>query len=122
MWFDILKFISDNLHKIKYQKEENKKKIAKILLDISNLIYDVCNCLQSDVYPSYSCMMLAELSNNFVSELKGLIDEEKLLSFQQQLIAASNIESQYAARKEPNTINELMQISSRFKTFSILMG
>jgi hypothetical protein len=120
MWLDIIKFINDNFHKIKYQKEENRKRIAKILEEISNSIEGVSSSLKSDLYPHYSCMVLSELANNFVSELKGSIEDEKLDTFHKLLLQASNIETQYALRKEENVISQLDSISAKFKAISLL--
>jgi hypothetical protein len=120
MWADIIKMIADFLKSNKEEKIENKKKLSKIFLEISDLLYTVYDKLESDIYPQYSCLVMENLSKDMYEELKGKMPDNKLDELYNMLLISSKLEGEYANRKEIGVKKQLLLTSAKFKSLSLL--
>lgn len=118
---DLCKNLIDFLLKENELKLENKLRISSILLDISDLIEDTANKLEKDEYPHSNCVVLENLSNQLHFTLIDFVNVEQLDTLHQALIQSSNIEKEFAVRKDPETIPNLRKAAGEFKSLSILI-
>lgn len=82
---------------------------------------DTADKLKKDEYPHGNCVILEKLSLKLEDELKGVIEEDELKNLVSQLLTASNIEKEFALRKEPETISEIEIASGEFRTMSMII-
>jgi hypothetical protein len=120
MWTDIIKLLHDFIRNNKEEKIEEKKRLSKIFLEISDLLYTVYDKLESDIYPQYSCQVMAELSKGIYDELKGTMPDDRLNVLYNMLLLSSKLEMEYSNRKDPATKPNLLMASAKFKSLSIL--
>lgn len=120
MWIDIIKTLHDFIRNNAEKKKEEKKRLSKIFLEISDLLYTVYDKLESDIYPQHSCQVMAELSKGIYDELNGIMPDDKLNELYNMLMLCSKLEMEYANRKDPATKPNLMMASAKFKSLSIL--
>lgn len=119
--FDLCKNVIDFVIKDGEIKLENKLRISSILSEISQIIEDTADKLERDEYPHSNCVVLKNLSNQLHFSLIDFVPAEQIDDLHNKLIQASNIEKEFAVRKEPNTIPELRKVAGDFKSLSILI-
>lgn len=120
MWLDIVKFIISKYQDSKKLKIESRNRLSDIFSEISELIYSTVDKLKSDIYPQHSCFILKSLSEEIIIHLKEITDVEILKDLHEKLIQASNLEAEYAKRKDEHTIEKLIYIGAKFKSLAIL--
>lgn len=119
--FDLCKNVIDFVIKDGEIKLENKLRISSILSEISQIIENTADKLERDEYPHSNCVVLKNLSNQLHFSLIDFVPAEQIDDLHNKLIQASNIEKEFAVRKEPNTIPELRKVAGDFKSLSILI-
>lgn len=120
MWTDIIKILHDFIRNNNDKKIEEKKRLSKIFLEISDLLYTVYDKIEADIYPHFSCGLMQQLSKDMYDELKDKMPDDKLDELYNMLLLSSKLEMEYANRKDPATKPNLMMTSAKFKSLSIL--
>lgn len=118
---NLCKNVIDFIQKDKEIESENKQKISVVLEDISKLLQDTADKLKNDEYPHANCIALKKLSDNLRTELLEVVEHDKVDGLHMQLVKASQIEREYAFRKQPNTITVIENASGEFKAMAILL-
>ena len=118
---DICKNIIDFASKRKEIDDKNKEKISKILEEISLILEDTANKLSQDEYPHGNCVVMEKLSNELHSNLIKYFPEEDINDLHKALIVSSQVEREFANRKEPETIPTILRASGEFKAMSMIL-
>lgn len=120
MWLEVIKNIIALCTQYSDRSNKKKEKISQLFMDISMVIDATVKDLQADIYPHGSCQAMKSLSDELVALLKGHVDEEKLKQLDGQLKFASNLELEFAGRKNPQTIEALQKTSGQFHAMSLI--
>lgn len=120
MWFQIVKNIIDLCRQYNQSKSKKREKLSQLFMDISMIIDATVKDLQNDIYPHGSCEAMKSLSTELVFLLKGEVNEEQLKVVDEELKIASNLELEYAKRKDPQTIEVLQKTSGQFHALSLI--
>ena len=118
---DVCKSIIDYTLKHNEIKEEEKKRISELLLEISGILDDTANRLSNDDYPHNNCVVMERLSMELHQNLLGYLPKSDINVLRDSLIEASQIEKQFALRKEPDTIPSIERAAGEFKAMSMLI-
>lgn len=117
----ILKEVIEIIKKKKEIREATKLRISILLEEISKLIQDTANKLEKDEYPNFNCALMEKMSDHLHFHLIDSIPNEQLDNLHKHLLESSQVEKQYALRKEPETIPSLYNAAAEFKALSLLM-
>lgn len=118
---DICKSIIDLIHKDDEIRKETKQRVSSLLEQISDVLQDTADKLKRDEYPHSNCVVLETLSKNLHFTLMDLVNMDVLDNLHQLLSDASQIEKQYAFRKDPKTIPTIEKASGEFKAMSMIL-
>jgi hypothetical protein len=120
MWFDVIKmFVTIAQHK-KETDTEQRERVSKLYLQMSELLADAAKDLSKDIYPDGKCATMWALSENLLDYLKEKINSEDLNMIGGLLEQSSRLELEYAKRKEPEAIKYLFDAAGRLHALSIL--
>ncbi len=104
MWFDVIKmFVTIAQHK-KETDIEQRERVSKLYLQMSELLADAAKDLSQDVYPQGKCATMWALAENLLDYLKDKVNSEDLNMISGLLEHSSKLELEYAKRKEPEAI------------------
>lgn len=120
MWLDIIKVIFEFITKSDNMKAEKKLRLSEVFQDISDLLEETIDDLKNDVYPHGKCTAMANLADNMTDVMKGYLDDEKLEQLIYMLKDASRLEREFARRKDPEIIMDIMTTAGMFNSFSIM--
>jgi hypothetical protein len=118
---DLCKYVIEQVTKNKEIKLETRLRISTILFEISSILQDTADKLKKDEYPHANCVAMTSLSNNLHFILIDLVDMDVLDKLHNLLIEASQVEKQFAIRKEPNTIPMIEEAAGEFKAMSLIL-
>ena len=124
MWdkaFDLIKWSVDLFQRDQVEKTQKLDHLSKIILEISEVIFDTSEKLKRDEYPHQNCGILTMHSENLSELLKDSIDEKILIQLKEVLDEASQIELMFSRRNEPGLIHSLEEISGKLKALSTLI-
>ena len=124
MWdkaFDLIKWSVDLFQRDQVEKTQKLDHLSKIILEISEVIFDTSEKLKRDEYPHQNCGILTMHSENLSELLKDSIDEKILIQLKEVLDQASQIELMFSRRNEPGLIHSLEEISGKLKALSTLI-
>lgn len=124
MLTDVINLCKDIINFVQKKKEinlENRLRISSILEDISKILDDTANKLLIDEYPHSNCVIMERLSENLHFHLIDYVSSEELDRLYIIMKEASQIEKQFALRKEKDTISEIQRVSGEFKALSIFL-
>lgn len=120
MWFDVIKmFVTIAQHK-KETDIQQKERVSKLYLQMSELIADAAKDLSQDIYPQGKCAAMWTLSENILDYLEDKVNQEELTMISGMLHNCSKLELEYAKRKEPEAIKSLFDAAGRLHGLSIL--
>jgi len=120
MWFDVIKmFVTIAQHK-KEADMQQRERVSKLYSQMSELLVDAAKDLSQDVYPQGKCAAMWTLSENVLDYLQDKVNQEELTMISGLLHSCSQLEKEYAYRKEPETIKELFDAAGRLHGLSIL--
>lgn len=122
MWLDIIKFIHSFIESSTESKKDINKKLSEFFEQIHKILQDVATSLQSDVYPHGSCATMSVLSEQLITTLEGLLSEQELNRLSSMLREASILEKEFANRKDPETISNLLNAAGEFKALAIIFA
>ena len=118
---DLCKSIIEQVREESDVRLETRLRVSSILEEMSNIINDTATKLEKDEYPHYNCVLMENFANQLHFHLIDHVNPQKLDELHQQLVAASQVEKQFALRKEPETIPELHKVAAELKTISMFM-
>jgi hypothetical protein len=87
---------------------------------MSELIVDAAKDISQDVYPQGKCAAMWTVSENLLDYLSGKVNQEELIMMSELLQSCSQLEKEYATRKDPETIRYLFDAAGRLHGLSIL--
>lgn len=122
MWLEIGKALVEIFTKQKQVKQEERQRLSTLFQHMSELLEDTARDLEKDLYPHGKCATMEMLSNELSGILIGKIESEKLDEVHRILLESSRLESEYAKRKDPETIKNLLIASGKFKALSIILA
>lgn len=100
---------------------ETRLRVSGILEEMSSIIKDTAVKLERDEYPHYNCVLMENFANQLHFHLIDHVKPNELDELHKQLINVSQVEKQFAVRKEPDTIPELYKVAAELKTISLIM-
>jgi hypothetical protein len=118
---DICKSVIDLVSKDKEIKLEKRLRISQILSEISSILQDTADKLKKNEYPHANCAAMTSLSNNLHFILIDLVNMDMLDNLHHLLVEASQIEKQFALRKELDTIPKIEEAAGEFKAMSLIL-
>lgn len=118
---DFAKAIFEQLRNENELRLEQRLRVSGILEEISNILRDTAEKLERDEYPHYNCVLMENMSNQLHFNLLESVQVDSLDLLHSQLVECSQVEKQFALRKEPETIPQLYKAAAEFKTFSMFM-
>lgn len=118
---DFAKTIFEQLRNENELRLEQRLRVSGILEEISNILRDTAEKLERDEYPHYNCVLMENMSNQLHFNLLESVQVDSLDLLHSQLVECSQVEKQFALRKEPETIPQLYKAAAEFKTFSMIM-
>jgi hypothetical protein len=120
MWFDLIKLLVTIAQHKKEVNIEQRERVSKMYFQMSELLLDVIKDFKNDVYPSGKCATMWALSENVLNYLQDKVNTEELNMLHDMLHSCSQLEKEYALRKEPQIINAIIDASGRLHALSIL--
>lgn len=118
---DICKSIIDYTLRHNDIKEKQKEKISTLLLEISEILNDTAGKLLKDEYPHDNCAVMSRLSTELHSILLEYLPKKDINVLRDSLIEASQVEKQFALRKDPYVIPSIERAAGEFKAMSLLL-
>lgn len=118
---DLAKNIFEQLRIENELRLEQRLRISGILEEISNILKDTAEKLERDEYPHYNCVLMENMSNQLHFNLLENVQVDALDLLHSQLLECSQVEKQFAIRKQPDTIDQLYKAAAEFKTYSMIM-
>ena len=118
---DICKNVFDMISKNEKENQEKIEKIANVMEEISKVLDDTSEKLIKDEYPHNNCIIMEILSKKLHESINEYLTEDESKELENSLLEASQVEKQFALRKEPDTIPLLQKASGKFKAMSILL-
>ena len=118
---DICKNVFDMISKNEKENREKIEKIANVMEEISKVLDDTSEKLIKDEYPHNNCIIMEILSKKLHESINEYLTEDESKELENSLLEASQVEKQFALRKEPDTIPLLQKASGKFKAMSILL-
>lgn len=107
--------------KSKQIRNDTKLRISVLLEEISKILNDTATKLEKDEYPHFNCSLMEKLSDHLHFHLTDTLPKKQLDELEQVLREASQVERQFATRKDPDTIPSIINASAEFKSLSLLM-
>jgi hypothetical protein len=123
MWGEIAKSLIDLFNSILNNKisikEEQRKKIGSKLFQIHELLNSTADDLEHNIYPHGKCDALKIISSELCELLEPHFNIETVNEIHEIMLYASNVESEFARRGEPQTLIALRKASGSFLGLSI---
>lgn len=107
--------------KSKQIRNDTKLRISVLLEEISKILNDTATKLEKDEYPHFNCSLMEKLSDHLHFHLTNTLPKKQLDELEQVLREASQVERQFATRKDSGTIPSIINASAEFKSLSLLM-
>jgi hypothetical protein len=120
MWFDVIKMLVTIAQHKRETDQTQKERVSKMYAQMSELIVDAAKELSQDVYPQGKCAAMWTLATNVLNYLEDKVNQEELKMIADLLHNCSQLEKEFATRKEPETIKELFDAAGRLHGLSIL--
>jgi vesicle coat complex subunit len=105
----------------KKNEQEDRLRVAEILLDISKILDDTADKLSQDFYPHNNCIIMERLSSELKNKIKPFMTDEQSDILELCLKDVVFLEKQFANRKDPDTIPSIRSASGEFQAMSILL-
>ena len=118
---DLCKSIIEQVRNEGVLRLETRLRVSSILEEMSSVLKDTAVKLEKDEYPHYNCVLMENFANQLHFHLIDHVKPNELDELHTQLINASQVEKQFALRKEPETIPELYKVAAELKTISMFM-
>lgn len=112
-----LEYIKTNKH----AKLELKLRISVLLEEISKLLEDTASKLEKDEYPHFNCALLEKMTNHLHFHLIEHVPQDEVDNLRKVLLESTQIEKEFAKRKEPETIPQIKKAAGEFKAMSLIM-
>jgi hypothetical protein len=120
MWFDVIKmFVTIAQHK-KETDTEQRERVSQLYRQMSDLLTEAAKDLSKDIYPDGKCAAMWTLAENILDYLQDKVNQEELKMISDLLHSCSQLEREYAYRKEPEVIKSLFDAAGRLHGLSIL--
>lgn len=100
---------------------KHRERVSNLLDEISEILQYTSNDLKKDIFPHGNCQILSGLSLKLYGYLINVVPEEDLNKLMDALNEASQVETQYAIREQPNTIPTIEKAAGEFKLMSMLL-
>lgn len=107
--------------KSKQIRNDTKLRISVLLEEISKILSDTATKLEKDEYPHFNCSLMEKLSDHLHFHLTDTLPKKQLDELEQVLREASQVERQFATRKDADTIPSIINASAEFKAVSLLL-
>lgn len=117
----LLKDAIEVISKYKGERKEKKLQISVILQEISDLLKNTADMLSEDKYPSFNCALMEKMSNHLKYHMEDIVPKEQLQELFLSLLEASQVEKQFALRKEEETIPKIYEAAATFKSLSLVL-
>lgn len=117
----LLKDTIDFVIKKKEINEQKKMKVSLVLEELSDIVKNTADSLSKDEYPHFNCSLMEKMSDRLHFYLIDYVPTEQLDELHRLLKESSQIEKQFALRKEENTIKKLYDSSASLKSLSLLL-
>lgn len=117
----LLKDTIDFVIKKKEINEQKKMKVSLVLEELSDIVKNTADSLSKDEYPHFNCSLMEKMSDRLHFYLIDYVPTEQLDELHRLLKESSQIENQFALRKEENTIKKLYDASASLKSLSLLL-
>lgn len=120
MWLDVIKmFVTIAQHK-RETDQTQKDRVSKMYSQMSELLVDAAKDLAQDVYPQGKCAAMWSLSQNVLNYLEDKLNPEELDMLHKMLHSCSQLEREYATRKDGEIIKKLFEAAGQLQSLSIL--
>lgn len=120
MWIDLIKMLVTIAQHKKEVNIQEKERVSKMYSEISALLVDAVKDLTNDIYPQGKCAAMWALSQNVLTYLDDKVNDEELNLLHQMLHSCSQLELEYATRKDPETIKRIFDAAGQMQALSIL--
>lgn len=120
MWIDLIKMLVTIAQHKKEVNIQEKERVSKMYSEISALLVDAVKDLTNDIYPQGKCAAMWALSQNVLTYLDDKVNDEELKLLHQMLHSCSQLELEYATRKDPETIKRIFDAAGQMQALSIL--
>lgn len=120
MWIDLIKMLVTIAQHKKEVNIQEKERVSKMYSEISALLVDAVKDLTNDIYPQGKCAAMWALSQNVLTYLDDKVNDEELKLLHQMLHSCSQLEREYATRKDPETIKRMFDAAGQMQALSIL--
>ena len=117
----LLKDTIDFVIKKKEINEQKKMKVSLVLEELSDIVKNTADSLSKNEYPHFNCSLMEKMSDRLHFYLIDYVQTEQLDELHRLLKESSQIENQFALRKEENTIKKLYDASASLKSLSLLL-
>lgn len=118
---DICKSVIDLVHKDQEIKLDTKLRVSSILSEISNILQDTADKLKKDEYPHSNCVVMKRMADHLHFSLIDLVNMDVLDNLHKVLIESSEVEKQFALRKELDTIPKIEEAAGEFKAMAMIL-
>lgn len=112
-----LEYINTN----KRAKIELKLRISVLLEEISKLLEDTALKLEKDEYPHFNCALLEKMTNHLHFHLLEHVPIDEADNLRKILIESTQVEKEFAARHDTDTIPNIKKAAGEFKAMSLIM-
>ena len=120
MWIDLIKMLVTIAQHKKEVNIQEKERVSKMYSEISALLVEAVKDLTNDIYPQGKCAAMWALSQNVLTYLDDKVNDEELKLLHQMLHSCSQLEREYATRKDPETIKRMFDAAGQMQALSIL--
>jgi hypothetical protein len=120
MWFEIVKTLLSISDKKKELDQEKRERLSKAFDRMAEVVKDVIDQLENDVYPTGSCIAMEQISNDILKVVSGIMPQEDAKKLALELAMVSHLELEYAMRKNKETIPALYKAQGRLEALSII--
>jgi hypothetical protein len=118
---DLAKSLVDFLKKEDELRLEQRLRVSSLLEEISKILLDTSEKMKKDEYPHYNCVLMENVSNQLHFYLIDHVPTEQLDTLHKSLIEASQVEKQFATRKETDTIPQIEKTAAEFMSLALMM-
>jgi hypothetical protein len=120
MWFDLIKMLITIAQHKREVNIEQRERVSKLYKEMSQLLTETALDISKDVYPTGKCATMWTLSENILNYLQDKVNEEELQLLGQMLRTCSQLEREYATRKDPDTMKIMFETAGRLQGLSML--
>jgi hypothetical protein len=120
MWFELIKMLVTIAQHKREVNIEKREAVSKLYSKMSQLLSDTALELSRDIYPQGNCAAMWTLSENLIQYLQDKVNPEELQLLSQLLKECSQLEREFAARQDPDTIKVIFEAAGRLQALSML--